>query len=229
MNMITNIYVSNIDFLNDPAKYAAAEAVIPVWRRKKLEQIKAKKSKLHCLGASLLLTRYFKQSGLSEIEINNIEILEGINHKPYFKNLPGYFNLSHSGNKVMLIIGDTENGCDIEEKKKYLPDIATRFYHPMENEYINSLPEASRSDAFYRIWTLKESFMKVTGLGMKLDMRSFCVDISSQKPCVIQDIINADLTIGEIQDINGYAASYIIKDNAPLPVIDQIDLSGELL
>ena len=105
--------------------------------------------------------------------------------------------------------------------------MAERFYHPDEIAYIKSLQESERLNAFYRIWTLKEAFMKVTGLGMKLDMRDYIIDISNNIPSVTQNLIPNALNVGEIIQIDGYAASYIIKDNNKQPIITILDLQGE--
>ena len=40
--------------------------------------------------------------------------------------------------------------------------------------------EHKRCEEFYRLWTLKESFMKVTGLGMKLPLDSFCFQLGER-------------------------------------------------
>lgn len=226
--MDTRIYISDISYLNDQIEYTKAAELIPAWRSDKLNKIKAHKSKLHCLGASLLLRKGLEDAGLGINDINNLSILEGENQKPYFVQKPDlYFNLSHSGDMVMLIIGNTENGCDIEEKKKYLPSVAERFYHHDEVTYIKSLQESERINAFYRIWTLKEAFMKITGLGMRLDMHDFIVDISNDIPSITQSLISQPLSVGEIRQFDGYAASYIISDNKKQPIITILDLQGE--
>jgi hypothetical protein len=62
-------------------------------------------------------------------------------------------------------------GCDIQyvHPRKH-QEIARRFFHPPELEYIASAPEESgRILRFYRIWVLKECFLKLRGLSV------FCI------------------------------------------------------
>ena len=51
-----------------------------------------------------------------------------------------------------------------------------------EIRYLDSLPQFRRDEGFYRLWTLKESFVKATGRGLDLPLRSFWVDIRRGRP-----------------------------------------------
>ena len=60
-----------------------------------------------------------------------------------------------------------------------LPDhrllrIGARF-HPQETAGLEQLTPAERQSAFYRLWTMKESVMKLCGAGFSLPLRSFCI------------------------------------------------------
>ena len=80
------------------------------------------------------------------------------------------FSLSHSGKYAVCAIADHPVGVDIEEIKDNRPDIARRFFNPKELKYI------SDAESFYRIWTLKEGYLKAVGLGMRLPLDSFIID-----------------------------------------------------
>ena len=80
-----------------------------------------------------------------------------------------HFSLSHSGDYAVCAVNDAPVGVDIEVIGKEAENIARRFFAPEELEYIHD------AESFYHIWSLKESFMKITGLGMKLPMDMFCV------------------------------------------------------
>lgn len=49
--------------------------------------------------------------------------------------------------------------------------VAQHYFSPAESEYMNSEPDKDR--AFFTIWTLKESYMKMTGQGLSLALDSF--------------------------------------------------------
>ena len=61
-------------------------------------------------------------------------------------------------------------------------DVASRFFHREEIRYLDSLPQFRRDEGFYRLWTLKESFVKATGRGLDLPLRSFWIDIRRGRP-----------------------------------------------
>ena len=95
-----------------------------------------------------------------------------------------HFSLSHSGDHSICAVSSGPVGADIEKIGNDKENIAERFFAEEERNYI------SDADSFYMIWTLKESFMKALGLGMRLPMESFTVTgldkvsgICSFKPC----------------------------------------------
>lgn len=91
--------------------------------------------------------------------------------KPFSLNNTGlYFNLSNSGRYVVIGFSlDSELGVDIEQIRP-LPDleemIGTNFT-ANEIKFINSKPE-ERLTRFFRFWTVKESYLKAIGEGMRL-------------------------------------------------------------
>ncbi len=89
-----------------------------------------------------------------------------------------YFSLSHSGNLAMCAVDTNITGCDIElikEKKHGHERIAARCFSAKE------LDLAGDTEGFYRIWTLKESFLKAIGLGLRFPLDRFSIsDYDSQ-------------------------------------------------
>lgn len=107
--------------------------------------------------------------------------------KPYLEDYPGIcFSLSHSGNKVVLALSDSEVGIDVQENRGYNEKIAKRFYHKVEYKILEQAESVSECERlFYRIWTGKEAFIKYTGKGMKQDMRSFYVNL--EQGCIVSE------------------------------------------
>ena len=91
--------------------------------------------------------------------------------KPYLRDYPFYFNLSHSGDYVICAVSDREVGADIQrcsmEKGERLERIARRFFSPEELAALACCREqAERAQLFYRLWTRKEAYGKLTGRGI---------------------------------------------------------------
>lgn len=96
--------------------------------------------------------------------------------KPHLVNLPNvHFNISHSGQYVVCSVDSMPIGVDVEIIKPIDLTIAYSFFSKIEKEYIlNSDPGESLAK-FYRIWTMKEGYIKREGKGLSIPLESFCV------------------------------------------------------
>ncbi len=88
--------------------------------------------------------------------------------KPYFKNLPIYFSISHSGDYVFCIFSAQEVGADIQYRKPGVGNqVMQRFFAEEEKEAWKQLADPEeREKLFYRLWTRKEAYGKLTGEGI---------------------------------------------------------------
>lgn len=91
--------------------------------------------------------------------------------------LPGgpAFNLSHSGGWAALAVAPVAVGVDIEAERPVEPEVATRFFSAAEQAALAPLAGAAWRQAFFRIWTRKEAFVKALGLGLSHPLDSFDV------------------------------------------------------
>lgn len=178
------VYVADTAALYDDAVFAIAYRNVSHERRAKVDQFLFKKDKVLSLGAELLL-----QYGLNAHGITEYEMGYGKNGKPYLQRckyqdesmgnraLP-HFNLSHSEERIMCVISDCAVGCDVEKVTDIELEVAEHIFPPKEYEKIASQRTyEAQKNMFFKLWTLKESLMKATGLGMELSPESFCVDI----------------------------------------------------
>jgi 4'-phosphopantetheinyl transferase len=81
------------------------------------------------------------------------------------------FNLSHSCKLVILAIGNGKIGVDIEKIVPIDLDISENCFHKKEIEFIHS-DKNKKLDNFYKLWTLKESFIKLTGKGLSYPIKN---------------------------------------------------------
>nr|WP_241415114.1 4'-phosphopantetheinyl transferase superfamily protein [Clostridium beijerinckii] len=84
-----------------------------------------------------------------------------------------YFNISHSGEWVICAVGDFQSGIDIEKVKKSDLSFAKSIYSKEEYEYLLNIPEEEQAKMFCKIWTLKESYVKYIGQGLRTPFNSF--------------------------------------------------------
>lgn len=101
------------------------------------------------------------------------------NRKPYFRDIPWQFNLSHSREYVLCVFSKQEVGVDIQQKRNgYQERILQRFFTEEELETWQNFPTREEKDAyFYRIWTAKEAYGKLTGEGIA---KAISVDTSPE-------------------------------------------------
>lgn len=106
----------------------------------------------------------------------------GQNGKPFVSHDDVQFNLSHSGNCVLLgVTMQNEIGVDVEcIRKKYdFLALAKRFFAAAEFDAIHHYcSEREKIAAFYRCWTRKEAFIKATGLGLSFGLSDFEVSVA---------------------------------------------------
>ena len=78
-------------------------------------------------------------------------------------------------------------GCDIEKIKKLSSNIAERFFCEGEKAYLNKFSDSDCENEFFRLWTIKESYIKMTGTGLRVGLDSF--EISFDKKAENRAII----------------------------------------
>lgn len=114
----------------------------------------------------------------------------GEHGKPFYIDQNHYhFNISHSGEWVTCGADTSPVGCDVQLKKKVNLDVAERFFHPDEYQYLTALPEKDQEDYFYTLWVLKESYIKALGKGFSHGMKSYHFD-ARHKDHIILSIEN---------------------------------------
>ena len=157
------VYVADVESLADPLKYQAAYEKVSEARKRKADGFRFPADKRLSLGAGILLRNALEKAGIWD---RDIEIMPG--GKPYLKNTKEwFFNLSHSGTKVMCVLARNPVGCDIERKEKPPLELATEIFSKQEQERLMSLEKEAQRQYFYTIWTGKESYLKMTGEGLR--------------------------------------------------------------
>ena len=191
--------------------------------RGRLEQIDRRRGTARSQGfaASLLLEYAVAQHYPSIVHPLSISIAEG--GKPYLINEPNvHFSLSHSAGWAVCALSDHPVGVDIERCEPGRRDVAARFFHKDEVRYLISLLPSMRDDAFYKLWTLKESFVKSTGRGLDLPLRSFRIDIHRMPPRLECDEVSGaySLFLPEFTDRDYRLAVCIEQADALEPVLN---------
>lgn len=164
----------------------------------------------------LLIGKYLYQSP------DAIELQYATYQKPFLPNSELHFNLSHSSDLAVFafcLVADI--GIDIEEiKSNYNEEIAKRYFSPIENQTLFKLPKAEQIDAFYRLWSRKEAFLKATGKGLTQSLSDFTV---SHENCT--ETIQYDNMTWSLYPINTYPKyAGAVVTTLPMQHISYFDL-----
>ncbi len=143
-------------------------------KREKLKRLRRTEDQNRTLFADLLARCLIAE----EFNLSNekIAFAAGPFGKPFALGLDDLkFNLSHAGSWVACAIDRQEVGVDIEQIAPIELEIARRFFAPEECGWLLQAEPAERLNRFYELWTIKESFIKMTGCGLNTPLDSFRV------------------------------------------------------
>lgn len=160
--MTPAVYVIRISQPIDMATFQYLMRFVPEEKRERILRQRVKQDADNMLVGSVLakymLLKYF------QIPFSKQHISYGRYGKPYLRDYPNaHFNISHSGQFVACAVSDRPIGVDIQEIVSYRRDMAKRVFSAEEFSQIESSPD--RSAEFTRLWTQKEAYLKMLGIG----------------------------------------------------------------
>ncbi len=192
------IYTACVDCLKDPGFYQKTLRILPSSRKEAADRMKIESGKRLSAGAGLLLmaslAEYLKNDIKAYESFHMLRIGQGPQKKPFLVDHPEvHFNLSHSGNRVMCAVGPVEVGCDVEVINPAHVKSVVRCLAESEQKLVEGSPLN-----FFRLWTLKESIMKLSGKGFLIPFNSF--EVSLDPLSVRQDFLPEPVSLGEYPD-----------------------------
>lgn len=196
-------FLLDVTSLPDPGVERAALAGIPDWRRKQILRYLQPCDRKLCLGAWRLLENTLKTYGFSAQDVT-----VGRNGKLACEGI--YFNLSHSADMALCAVSNVPVGCDIERVTSAPFDIAERVFSDEERHYISNARSARETDRrFFRLWTMKESYLKMTSEGMNLSPDR--IEIAPCTLMVLRDGVSQSCTL-QNRAVDDYEISICIDN-----------------
>lgn len=220
--MNTLAYVANTEPLKESGLYGVAFDSVSAERKEKVSRYRFLKDRVLSIGAEVLLRKALTDCGITLPEIRYGFETGG---KPFIKGLAGFnFNISHSEEIVMVAVSENEIGCDIEKVTETDLDIAKKFFFREEYENIAAVTASEeRNELFFRYWTLKESFMKATGLGMRLPLDSFSIIIGKNGAAVRQNVDTKNYDFAETDAFHGYKCALCVAGKLGEMQVETVD------
>lgn len=136
--------------------------------------------------------------------------------KPDNNQTSFHFNISHSHEMAAFAFSHSRVGIDIEYKKemKNLNALINYISHPDEISEFKQLPAAETAEAFFRLWTRKEAFIKANGQGLSMGLRSIYIGIDDQSITTTVQYKSTSLHNWYIEDLpcnNAYKSAIAIE------------------
>ena len=171
MEDICEITLLEVSPLSEERLFRAWERRMPESRKRKIASLRFPEGQRLSLGVGILLWKALEKRMLDP----RTPVGEMKYGKPYLPEEPGWhISLSHAGTWAMCAMGRRPVGCDLEEIRRGDLRLAERFYHPAERAWLAAFArEEDKKREFTRLWTRKESYLKLDGRGLGLELGSF--------------------------------------------------------
>ena len=128
-----------------------------------------------------LLLRYIIASLLG-IDNRSISLNQNKYGKPFLEEVEDFqFNLSHSGDWVVCAVDSLPIGIDVEKIHDVNLDLSERFFSQEEHNWLLTMDVERRMDSFFKLWTLKESYIKAEGKGLSIPLNTFSFSFEGEK------------------------------------------------
>lgn len=210
-------YYTDIRCLENEVLFREKLKGLSPYRQQKTAILRHERDKNRSLGAGLLLDHALAVYGLQE---RSVEYEIGEWGKPALKYHPEiFFSLSHSGDYAICTIGDAPVGNDIEYVKDGRLKVADRFFAEEELAWLYEVETTGeRTQRMFRLWTMKESFLKVTGRGMSLSLKDFVVhmDEASGRVRVRHSVDAKYYYMREYREIDGYCTAVCAQESGDM-------------
>ena len=124
----------------------------------------------------MLIAASLYEYGFDGCEEKTPEILRTDKGKPYTDVTKDgrqvHLSASHSGDCFACLLGEVPVGIDIQQERDAdIDKLSRRFFTREEQQYVRE----HGLDGFFRLWTRKEAYAKLTGLGIQEIMKKTTV------------------------------------------------------
>lgn len=210
-------YYADVRCLDNEALFRERLKLVSPYRQQKIAILRHGRDKNRSLAAGLLLDHALEPYGLQE---RSVEYEIGEWGKPTLKYYPEIcFSLSHSEDYAICTVGDKPLGNDIERVKEGRLKVADRFFAKEELDWLyEAQRQEERTGRMFRLWTMKESFVKAIGRGMSLSLQDFVIhmDGESGRARVRHSVDAKYYHMREYREIEGYCTAVCVQESSDI-------------
>ncbi|XKL60756.1 hypothetical protein PGB90_007813 [Kerria lacca] len=188
--------------------WIVASTSIQVEEKERIGKFFFKRDAKNSMAGRLLMRKFL--TVYSGLHWKDIQIFRTEHGKPYFVNgndiPPLNFNISHQGNYAILAgeVGDVSVGVDIMTVEYKSGNGLSEFLRLMHKQFSadewNIVTKKDYSEKeicrmFYRIWCLKESYLKAIGTGLTESLKEISFNIKDEQIQKNQFITSTEITV----------------------------------
>ena len=186
------------------------------YRRKKADRHLRQEDRIRCIVAGALLHLAVQKAvGHADYEIETSPF-----GKPMVKGAADFhFNLSHSGQWVVIAYSSRPVGIDVEKIcwDSGKENLARRYFTADEQDYVFGQGPQGCAARFFEIWTAKEGYLKYIGTGLQKSLNSFSV-LQLATPNRHSFLLDGEYSMSlwmeeEACDVEQLSASDLLKEN----------------
>ena len=151
-------------------------------RREQALRFKFEQGQRLCVAAYLLLKEALREQ---ENIMDNPIFEYGEHGKPFIVGHPElHFSLSHCKEAAVCVLSRQPVGIDVESIGRYRDSVAR---YAMSDEELHQIHQSEHPEVeFIRLWTMKESLLKLTGEGINDNMKKKKKNIDSKQFTTIE-------------------------------------------
>jgi 4'-phosphopantetheinyl transferase len=131
-----------------------------------------------------------------------------------------HFSLTHTRGLAACAVGRSGAlGIDAEAWREPAPiELVERYFAPAEARLVASRAPEERPTAFYRLWTLKEAYLKATGQGLVAALDGFAFSLDPIKLTLSTPGSAAAWQFAEFQPGLRHSLALAVLSPAPVPI-----------
>jgi 4'-phosphopantetheinyl transferase len=178
-SILVYLYVAILDSVDGPETRASCEIVLSPGERGYRDHLKFEKDRCEYLFAHAL-TRFALSHHAPAVAPRTWRFSRSAHGKPGItgpSHAPAlHFNLSHTTGLVACVVSTHPRvGVDVEviDQEAIQAGLAESLFAPVEAHALRASQPDERRDCVARYWTLKESYLKASGLGLALPLDQF--------------------------------------------------------
>jgi 4'-phosphopantetheinyl transferase len=173
-------------YINDDIAHFDVEAALPLLspqRREQCLKFRYELGRQTCAAAYLLLCQGLREGyGITEAPVFDY----GEHGKPVIVGHPDiHFNLSHCREAAVCVVADHPVGIDVESFREYRESLVN--YVMNDDEQLLIRQSTNPVVEFTRLWTMKEAVLKLSGEGLRNDMKGVLTDFAGHLETIETD------------------------------------------